>query len=61
MQVSLWTNSFYAIEPIARIKKQECIPVGCVQSAELAISWGGGSTQEGVCLEGVCPALGLSA
>ena len=23
-------------------KKQECIPVGCVQSAAVAVYWGGG-------------------
>ena len=32
-------------------KTQECIPVGCVPSAAVAISGGGG-----VCLGGVCPA-----
>ena len=31
------------------ISKQECIPVGCVPSASVAVGGGGG------CLKGVCP------
>ena len=43
---------------------QECIPVGCVPSAAVAVCWGGvsargclpgGCLPGGVCLEGVCP------
>ena len=41
--------------------KQECIPVGCVSSAAVAVCWAGVSAQEGgvcpggeVCLEGRC-------
>ena len=42
--------------------KQECIPVGCVPSAAVAVCWVGG----GVCLGGsvkggVCPGGGVSA
>ena len=48
-----------------RIRKQECIPVGCVTSAAVAVSWGWGWGRggclpggKGVCLGGegaVCP------
>ena len=46
-------------------KKQECIPVGCVPSAAVAICWGvclpmGGSLPGGVCPRGVCPERGVS-
>ena len=46
--------------------KQECIPVGCVPSAAVAICWGGGCLPGGVsaqrgCLPrgGVCPGVCL--
>ena len=58
----------------SKYNKQECIPVGCVQSAAVAISWGRVSAREGVfaqgyvgCLPrgsvclGVVSALGMSA
>ena len=42
--------------------QQECIPVGCVPSGALAVSWGGGVCSLGsahfgecLCLAGVCP------
>ena len=45
--------------------KQECIPVGCVPSAAVAISWGGGQVLPRGCLpRGVYPGgvwLGVSA
>ena len=47
------------------ILQQECITVGCVSPASVAISGGGGCLpRRGVCLGGVCPegvCLGVSA
>ena len=43
------------------VLKQECIPVGCVPSAAVAVCWGtgGSASQEGgcVCLQGGCTPL----
>ena len=41
------------------LQRQECIPVGCVPPASVAISGGGSQLGGGVCLREVC--LGLSA
>ena len=38
-------------------QQQECIPVGCVPSAAVTVSWGGVSAQKG----GVCPGERVSA
>ena len=43
--VRLWYTGFC----LQRIKKQECIPVGCVPSAAVAVWWWGGGVWEGVC------------
>ena len=43
-------------------KKQECIPVGCVPPAEMAVSGGGGCLPKGGYLpseSGVCPEGGV--
>ena len=37
--------------------KQECIPVGCVPSAAVAVCWGGGGLPQ--CMLGYTPLLGL--
>ena len=37
------------------IPKQECIPVGCIPSAAVAVCLGGVSTQGGICLGGGLP------
>ena len=54
-QILFWLVAIAVCYP--KILKQECIPVGCVPSAAVAVCWGGGvSAQWGVCLEGgVCP------
>ena len=34
--------------------KQECNPIGCVPSAAVAVTGGGGVSDRGVCLAGAC-------
>ena len=34
---------------VLKYVKQECIPVGCVPSAAVAVCWGGGFYPGGVC------------
>ena len=49
----------FKVNKYGYIMKQECIPVGCVPSAAVAVCWGGGSSRGevsargGVCLGGV--------
>ena len=48
------------MEQIRKMKKQECIPVGCLPSAAVAVCWGVGDVcQEGVSARGrgVCPTV----
>ena len=39
-------------------KKQECIPVGCILSAAVAVCWGGGVSARGVSAQGAVSAQG---
>ena len=49
--------SIHGSRQTTNIKKQECIPVGCVPSTAVAVSGVGGVCLEGSCLPrvGVCP------
>ena len=49
----LGPNSFHAVFG-KNFAKQECIPVGCIPPASVAISWGRGCLTRGVCQKGVC-------
>ena len=47
------------VSPLWKKIQQECIPVGCVPSAALAVWWGGGGAQGGVCPVGVSDQRGV--